>query len=164
MSFKAIGACLLVLALATVAGAQTKISGTAQCSKPETQNAIEVGDRPNHSFAIGQSKCTWSKPLEIAETQSKEGVNTAFTEITGNMGRGHGFYLDTMASGDKAHARYQGTSTFKDGVPQALEGTWAYVGGTGKLKGLKGKGTYKGKTNPDGSVTYEVEGEYQLPK
>jgi hypothetical protein len=38
-------------------------------------------------------------------------------------------------------------------------------GGTGKLKGIKGKGTYiwKGEV-ADGSDTYEVEGEYELPK
>ena len=39
-----------------------------------------------------------------------------------------------------------------------------FSSGTGKLKGLKGQGTYKGKGNADGSITYEVEGEYTLPK
>jgi len=42
-------------------------------------------------------------------------------------------------------------------------GTWSFTGGTGKLKGLKGKGTYKGTGNADGSMTYEVEGDYELP-
>ena len=51
----------------------------------------------------------------------------------------------------------------KDGVPQE-EGTWNFTGGIGKLKGIKGKGTYKGKGASDGTVTYEVEGEYELPK
>jgi hypothetical protein len=37
-------------------------------------------------------------------------------------------------------------------------------GGTGKLKGIKGKGTYKAKMASDGSATGEVEGEYELPK
>ena len=43
------------------------------------------------------------------------------------------------------------------------EGTWTYTGGTGKLKGIKGKGTFKGTPNPDGTMTYQVDGEYQLP-
>jgi hypothetical protein len=49
-------------------------------------------------------------------------------------------------------------------VPESAEGTWSFVGGTGKLKGLKGKGTYKGKYAADGTSTYEIEGEYELPK
>jgi hypothetical protein len=52
---------------------------------------------------------------------------------------------------------------YKDGKPDAAEGSWSYTGGTGKLKGLKGKGTFTGKAAADGTVTYEVEGEYTLP-
>jgi hypothetical protein len=49
-------------------------------------------------------------------------------------------------------------------VLESAEGKWSFGGGTGKLKGLKGKGTYKGKGAPDGTLTVEVEGEYELPK
>ncbi len=52
----------------------------------------------------------------------------------------------------------------KDGQLQSLQGEWAYVGGTGKLKGLTGKGAYKRTPAADGTVTCEVEGEYELPK
>lgn len=31
------------------------------------------------------------------------------------------------------------------------------------LKGLKGNGTYKGKYSPDGTGTFDSEGEYQVP-
>ncbi len=50
-----------------------------------------------------------------------------------------------MANGDKAFVRFEASATLKDGVPQTAEGKWTYVGGTGKLKGLKGKGTYSAK-------------------
>ena len=43
-------------------------------------------------------------------------------------------------------------------------GTWSYTSGTGKLKGIKGKGTFKGTPNADGSVTYKIDGTYSLPK
>ena len=42
------------------------------------------------------------------------------------------------------------------------EGTWTFAGGTGKLKGIKGKGTYKCKPSGD-NVDCDVEGEYRLP-
>ena len=164
MPFKSILAFLFVVSLATVAQAQTKISGTNYCAKPDPQTMVQVGDRPNHAFSLGQSKCAWTKPWEIAGTLGKEGVATFSGEITINTFRFHAYYVDEMANGNKAYYRYQGTAILKDGVPQTEEGTWSLIRGTGKLKGVKGKGTYKGKAGADGSMTYEVEGEYQLPK
>jgi hypothetical protein len=52
----------------------------------------------------------------------------------------------------------------KEGIFQSAEVTWTITGGTGKLKGLKGKGTSRGKGAADGTSTWEAEGEYELPK
>ncbi len=164
MKFKTILTFLIVLALAKLAGAQTKISGTAQCSKPDPMHALEVGDRPNHSYVVFQGKCTWSKPLEIAGSQSQDHLGTVFQEVSGNRATVRGSGIDTMANGDKFYVRWQGAATLKDGVPESDEGKWSFAGGTGKLKAIKGKGTYKGKGAPDGTATYEVEGDYELPK
>ncbi len=164
MSIRILLASLVVLSLAQAAAAQNKISGTVQCGKPEQQHALEVGDRPHHSFVIGQGKCTWTKPMEIAGIQSKEDIGTGFDEISGNTSRGHGYVVNTWTNGDKSYVRTHGSATLKDGGLQSAEGTWSFTGGTGKLKGIKGKGTYKGKGEAEGSVTYEVEGEYTLPQ
>ena len=43
-------------------------------------------------------------------------------------------------------------------------GTWSFTDGTGKLKGIQGKGTFKGSPNADGTMTYQVDGEYSLSK
>jgi len=164
MRLKTLLSFLVVFALATLAGAQTKISGTFQCSKPDQQHALEVGDRPNHSFMISQTKCTWTKSLEIGGVQSKEDVYAGFSEVSGNRARTQYYGVVTMTNGDKCYVRPQGSATLKEGVIESAEGRWSFVGGTGKLKGLKGKGTYKGKGAPDGTMTAEVEGEYELPK
>jgi len=121
------------------------------------------GRPPNHAFSVGQIKCAWTKPWKIAGIAGKEGIGTFSGEVEGNKSRFHAYYVDTMENGDKAHYRYQGTATLKDGAPQSEEGTWTLVRGTGKLKGLTGKGTYKGTVGADGTMTYEVEGEYQAP-
>jgi len=163
MRSKIILLSVIVFALAAVASAQTKISGTAQCGKPEPQYAIQVGDQPNHSFAISQAKCPYTKPSEIAGTQTKELVTTTFSEISGSRATTRGFVDGTMANGDKFQVRSHGSASAKEGVIESAEGTWSFVGGTGKLKGIKGKGTYKGKGGPEG-ITYETEGEYELPK
>lgn len=163
MNFKIFPALLIVVGLAATAAAQTKISGTAQCGKPNPSQGIELGDRAHHMFVLGQSKCTWTKPLEIAGTQMKESVLSGFDEIAGDKSQSQGFAVSTLANGDKTHARFVGSGTLKDGKPQTMKGQWRFVGGTGKVMGIKGQGTYKGTAGETG-VTYEVEGEYVLPK
>jgi hypothetical protein len=164
MRFKTILLFLLALTLAVTAWAQTKISGTLQCGKSDPSYAIPVGDRPGHAFAIGKTKCIWTTAPEVAGTQAKDHEYTLFVEVSGARGRYRSAAVGTMASGDKYYASTQGTTTVKEGVTQTTEGAWSYTGGTGKLKGIKGKGTYKGKAGADGTMTIEMEGEYQLPK
>lgn len=163
MRFKPSPALLILVALPTLALGQTKISGTAKCAKPDPQYKIEVGDRPNHTYTIDQVKCTWTKPLEIASIKTKEDLVTVFAEVTGSTAQTHAFVVGAMENGDKVHVRPQGKDVLKDGMTQSSEGTWSYVGGTGRLKGIKGKGTYKCKPSPDGTMTCQVEGEYELP-
>ena len=163
MRLKAIGTLLIVLATAAVAAAQTKVTGTLQCGKPEAEHALPAGDSPDHVFSMSKVSCNWIKPMEVGGTQSKLGVSTGVDEITGDSAQGHGQHVSTAATGEKTFVRYKGSATIKNGAPQSVDGTWSYTGGTGKLAGITGKGTYKGKANPDGTMTYEVEGEYQLP-
>jgi len=164
MRLKIFFTLLVVFALAAVAGAQTKISGSLQCGKPDQQHAIEVGDRPNHSFVISQTKCTWTKPLEIAGVQSKEDVYTGFSEISGDRSRVQEYGVGTMTNGDKFYVRPKCSFALKEGAAESGECMWTFVGGSGKFKGLKGKGTSKGKGATDGTSTWEIEGEYELPK
>jgi hypothetical protein len=164
MSSKGVLAFLCAIALTAAAAAQTKTSGTIQCGKPDPQHAIEVGDKPGHMMGIGKSTCTWSPSMEIAGSKTKDGYSISFDEMTGNKYSGHGVHVSTMDNGDKIYVKFQGGGTLKDGALQTDSGTWSYTGGTGKLKGIKGKGTYKGKGNTDGTMTYEIAGDYQLPK
>ena len=165
MRFKAVGPFLAALAFATAAAAEPiKISGTVQCAKPEVQQAIPTESDPGHLFSIYKVTCNWTKPLEIAGSQSKNASSIGYDEIKGTSAKGQGEHVTSLANGDKTFIRYQGSTTLKDGAPQTAAGTWNYTGGTGSVKGIKGKGTYKGKAGPDGSMIYEVEGDYEIPK
>lgn len=155
-------AAVVLFGVAT-AGAQIKVSGTAQFGKPDPQHMIPVGDRPDHNLAVDQTKCTWTKPEEIGGDKSKDGVSTATQDISGSSVRTRGVHVTTMESGDKYFVAYQGTGTMKDGALQSGKGTWSFTGGTGKLKGIKGKGTYTCTASGDGS-TCEIEGDYQMGK
>lgn len=146
---------------AHAAGMSAKLSGTASCPQPSDSHAIQVGDHPGHMYTIAQEACTFTKPLEMAGLKSKDDTAAGFAEVDGNKSKDHSARVINMDNGDKAYVHTQGTSTFKDQKFASGEGTWSFAGGTGKLKGIKGKGTYK--CGPEGdNVNCDIEGEYTL--
>lgn len=152
---------LLGVLVAVGLSAQTKVSGTATC-KLDPGSPVALTDKPNHSFAVGKAACTWTN-FVLAGLQSKDGISTDLDEITGDTTSARGYHVATMTNGDTTVAKYRGSAKSKDGKPVSSQGTWSYTSGTGKLKGIKGKGTYKGTPNADGTMTFRVDGEYQLP-
>ena len=74
-------------------------------------------------LVISKGKCTWTKPMEIAGTQTKEDVGTSFDEVRGKKSRGHGYVVGILANGDEMYVRTQGSATMKDRVMEGAEGT-----------------------------------------
>lgn len=153
----------LVCLCATLALAQGTVANGWACGKPAIVHSIEVGDQPNHAYAISQFKCTSTKG-EIAGVREKEGTGTEFAEVTGNSSSGHGVFVETMANGDKIHFTYQTTATLKDGQMQSGSDTWQATSGTGKFKGIKASGTCTGTGGADGSTNWTCNGTYSLPQ
>jgi hypothetical protein len=161
---KIIQAVLMVCAFSLFAAAQTKISGTVKCGKPDQFQKIDVGDKPGHAFAVSQAKCTWTKPIDLGGAQTKDDVGTDSLEITDSGAETNGYVVGTLTSGDKIFVRTQGKDTKKDGKPESTAGTWSFAGGTGKVEGLKGGGTFTGKPDSEGNFLIEVKGQYSLAK
>jgi hypothetical protein len=153
----------LLLTLAAAASGQTKVTGTLSCSKPDTAYSIDVGDRTGHSISISKFACTWTTPMDYGDVQAKDGHDVAYGDASGAKVRSSGYHVSNLSNGDKIYVRFQGIDTRMDGKPVTTEGTWNYTGGTGKFKGIKGKGTYKGKADASGTMASDVEGEYELP-
>ena len=153
-----------VALFATVgANAQTKISFTATC-KSDSQQNLEVGDRPGHILALWKVACTYVQPTEIGGEKVKDGYSVGLSEDTTTRSTDSGHHVATTDNGDKTFTAFHGTTPLKDGKRAGdTNGTWSYTGGTGKLKGIKGKGKYRVTRNDDGTVTVAGEGEYELP-
>ena len=154
--------CVLCLS-ASAALAQGKIDSQWSCSKPTAVHSIDVGDQPGHAYAIAQFNCTAVKG-EIEGVKEKEGTGTEFEDVKGNTAHFHGVFVETLSNGDKLHFNYQGTGTTEKGQLQSGNDEWTITSGTGKLNGAKGKGSCKGKGNPDGSSTFDCAGDYTLRK
>ena len=143
--------------------AATMTSGTATCTMdPASPAPVALTDMPNHALAVGKAQCTWTG-FSVAGQAYKTGVSTSLNEISGDTSTATGYHVATTTTGDSATAKFQGSGKLKDGKNVSDGGTWTFTSGTGKLKGITGTGTYKGSANPDGSMAYQVEGEYTLP-
>jgi len=164
MRSKLIAAIVVVLSGTTAVLAQTNFSGTLQCSKAGTiqELVIQVEDHPDHSLMISKRKCTFAKPIEIAGTQMKEVILDGLADVTATEALAHTYATMNCANGDKSYG-YQQFSGLLKGGPEEPD-IWNFTGGTGKLKGIRGKGTWKYKAAADGSEIYEIKGEYELPK
>ncbi len=150
----------VIFASAALGLAQTKIAGTVVCSGPEETHVMRLMDHPDHFFVMSQGKCNWTKPLDIEGTHTQSDVATVSKEVRANHAHVRGYVTETTASGDKFSYRIVGTQVLDHGKTVSEKGRWSMVSGTGKLKGIHGKGTYAGKLVGDNMV-FEFEGEYE---
>ena len=154
----------MLCGLASVASAQTKISGTSHCNKPDVAHAVPAGDRPDHQFGLTKLKCTWSRPMVMAGAQMQQDELSVLSEINGNVSSDRAYVVGTLSSGDKVFVRPVGKAVLSGGVPQSSSGTWTYAGGTGKFRNVRGRGTFKCKSNADGTSDCDIVGSYHIPK
>jgi hypothetical protein len=154
--------------------AQTKISGSLECTSPAFRRVMEVGDRTGHTMALSQRECVWPQPLKIEGAISKEDVLYLFTDAREDGARETGYNTLVMSNGDRIFMHYailmhyagfgknngrnpaSGVGTFA--------GTFAFSGGTGKFLGIYGNGTSVSHSAADGKMTLRVEGQYTLPR
>jgi hypothetical protein len=156
----------LLLFVTSLAGAQTKMSGVASCGALNPVHSIPVGDTPGHSYAVAQGSCTWTTPWEIAGVKNAKGIGTQMHDVRGGTSKVHGTFVDTMANGDVAVYSFSFTLVTKGDTQKVMNHKWELLSGTGKIKGVKAKGSCKATpvAGSPGSWDYACEGEYSLPK
>jgi hypothetical protein len=141
--------------------AQTKIPGSLDCEKADPMHVIQIPERAGFSYVIAQYKCTWDASIE--GLKSKDYVNTVFSEVMGTSVRTTSTSFARYSNGDRLYIHNTGTRDLKT---LTSSGKWTYTLGTGKLRGIKGEGTYTCKrksAEPDAGITCTSEGEYTLP-
>ena len=163
MKFKVLCMCVLCAFAAAISSAQqntTKMTITGSCSKPDVQQSVPAGDKDGHSFTIEQGKCTAAG--KIGDASGKDGVYATHGDATATRSKASGVFAETLDSGDKIFYTYQETVMVKDNLPQSGNNTYQIVGGTGKMKGIKGSGTCKMTGTGDGGIKYSCSGVYMM--
>jgi len=138
-----------------------KLTGKLECARPEPNYTVPVADTAKHAVSLGAVKCTWLEGT-IGGERLKDEEDTFVSDATGNSSHDRGYGVGSVVNGDKYFLHFKGTSTLKDSAPVSAACTWKLTGGTGKLKGITGKGSCKGTFQPDGRAAWEINGEYQL--
>jgi len=143
--------------------AQTKISGTLACAKPAPLYSLDVGDRTGHVLVLAKSTCSWTQPMLIDGVNTTESHDVNMVDVDGLNSDSNGYDVTDMANGDRVFIRFSGTDrSMTDGKPLS-SGTWRFIGGTGRFKGISGKGTYKGGPDANGIYVSEIDCDYTLP-
>lgn len=155
-------ACALVALVSTgAAQAPMKLAAKMECAPPNPSHVLPVADTANHAMSLMAAKCTWSEG-SLGGERLKDEDDTFMSDVTGNSSEDRGYGVGSVNNGDKYFVHIKGTTALKNGTPVSGDCTWKFTGGTGKLSGIKGKGTCKGTFQPDGKAAWEVKGEYRL--
>jgi hypothetical protein len=153
---------LLALLPYTSAQAQTKLAGKITCNKADPNHTASVEDQAKHTISLGVAKCTWSEG-KIGGEQLKDETDTFTSDVVGELSHDRGYGVGSVANGDKYFVKFKGKTTLKGETPVSGKCTWAFTGGTGKLKGITGKGTCNGTFSTDGKASWDIQGTYSLP-
>jgi hypothetical protein len=151
----------LLCGMAVIASAQTKITGKLTCAKP---NVSQTGGDMGQMIMFQKANCTWATPFTIDGSKPGPTVDVSIGDMSGSMARNHGYSTTVMDNRDTTIVRYEGAMQMKKDGSGTLKGTWRYVRGTGKFRGISGSGTYKGEGAADGSAWADISGHYSLGK
>ena len=82
-------------------------------------------------------------------------------DLVAGSGPQRGYWLNRHHNGETDWGTFEGKISTAGGQAM-MEGVWTWTGGTGKFKGIRGGGKYKGRFTSPTEVINDWDGEYQL--
>jgi hypothetical protein len=169
MERKAIMPGLLVLLIAGIfltgqAQAQTSISGKMTMAYTEMDSLV-VGDTEGHYMMLGKAQGSNANAEEGGFMDGADITDLLFSDLIMGNGSNEG-YVIFKSGEDMAMGKWKGavkTTMTEEGTPDVtFKGTWEYIKGAGKYKGITGSGTYEGHFTTMTEFIVNWEGEYTL--
>lgn len=155
---------LLTATLWAQAAEFTNIPYTKTRNGTLSETKIYPGDLPGHELVQAVHSDTLRSSYADFNNVEERVFNQE--ESVGGNGTHRGMAVDYLKSGDQVFMTFDGShrTTVKDGGAWEVtySGKFDVVGGTGKYKNAKGKGTYRGKVTPEGGM--QEEGVYETLK
>jgi len=136
----------------------TKISGRFT-GRASIQTSVVLPDAADHTLSLAEV----SGPQKVSDPLFADARITYWgvADLTAGNGPQSGYWINNRPSGDSDWGTYEG-KIITSGGQVTMEGTFKWTGGTGKLKGIKGGGRYKGRFPSPIDVVNDWEGEYEI--
>jgi hypothetical protein len=145
------------LSQVTVAGEKRDQSFVKTHSRTTSKTTLLIGDMPNHE--LSQEMTVADVKYSNPDFKIKDEWTYIQSDTINGSGKHSGYYFDTHEDGSTAYGNFQGTvkTIFHgDGSWESTwEGTYQYLGGSGKYKNIKGAGEYRGKASSKAPVVEE---------
>jgi hypothetical protein len=154
----------MAIGLPLAAPAAEELGSGRRVQSVTTVATVPVGNAPGHVMGVIEfAGLTFYASGEIATH-----TNPATFDLTDGSGPHQGWVVHTFDDGATAIERYQGYATLiEGGAKTRIEGTYTCEGGTGRLEGLTGEGTYRGerfgRLEAGASVYVDFEGSCTVP-
>ena len=102
---------------------------------------ILVGDIPGHIVGVVDARgLTFVENGDVGTY-----LNRILFDFTNGTGPHWGYGVTTFPDGSTMVIKFEGTTTALEGGASSFQGTYIYVGGTGRFEGVQGKASYTGK-------------------
>ena len=123
------------------------------------QTTISLYDVANHDLSL-------LKVRGVQKSSDEKWNNSKMTywgtaDLIAGNGPQRGYFVNEHSDGDRDFGTFEGRIATSEGHV-TIEGAWIFTGGTGKLEGLTGGGSYKGKMTSPVEVENDWEGTYQI--
>jgi hypothetical protein len=114
-----------------------------------SKSTLTLGEGHEVTQEVVVSDIKYSNPEFTPETEWVY----VHTDSVNGRGKQTGYYIDTHEDGTQTYGNFEGTieTTVKpDGSwESSWEGTYQYLGGTGKFENIKGNGKYRGQASSE---------------
>ena len=164
LCFGIVAGVLLVLSTAPAAWAQKTVNEKGRVAYHYVKTEVmQAADVPGHIIGIADaSGLRFPDTGEIGTYATK----TIFDLINGT-GSHQSYTVVTFDDGSTMISKAKGVSTAHSDGTSTFEGTYTYVGGTGRFAGIKGDGSYTGRrVGPvagGANLFFDFVGTYTLP-
>jgi hypothetical protein len=123
------------------------------------QPALVLHDVSDHDLNLIEVRGVQNSPDEKWNDSKITYWGTA--DLIAGSGPQSGYFVNDHPDGDRDFGTFEGRIV-TSGAEVTLEGTWKFTGGTGKFRGLRGGGTYKGRMTSPVQVENTWEGQYEI--
>ena len=130
-----------LLVPATQASAKKEKFKARSVSQITKMDVIKVGDVEGHIIAVYERR-----GLAFFDGEVATFLNSGMLDMTKGKGTGEGYARYTFEDGSTTVSKWQATLAPREGKRITAEGTFTFIGGSGRFEGIKGEGKFTAKS------------------